>query len=68
MVSPDGGAGAVASLLPWIDAVMVERAVWQDARARLELDRARDPAAMHPADAAERRLVLLFSGTDLESQ
>ena len=38
------GGGRVAPLLPWVDSVMVERVVWQDASARLPLDPRRELA------------------------
>lgn len=55
MASP-GGALA-APLLPWLDAVLPERVVWQDAQGRLALDPERELAlvgriAQHRFDAA----------------
>lgn len=55
MASP--GGGRAAALLPWVDAVMTERVVWQDASARLHLDPDRELAlvrriADHGFDAA----------------
>ncbi|MDQ4077193.1 MAG: glycosyltransferase family 9 protein [Chloroflexota bacterium] len=42
MASP--GGSQVASLLPWVDDVMVHRAIWQDASGTMPLDPAREQA------------------------
>ena len=59
LASPAGAQ--VAPLLPWVDDVLVERVVWQDASGRLPLDPARELALV--ARLAERRFdaALIFT-------
>lgn len=55
------GGSRVAPLLPWVDGVMVERVVWQDAGGRLPLDPRREMALVERI--AERRFdaALIFT-------
>lgn len=60
LLASNGGSQA-APLLPWVDAVMVERVVWQDASNRLPVDPARELALV--ARIAEGRFdaALIFT-------
>ena len=56
------GAGPqVAPLLPWVDEVMVERVVWQDASARLALDPARELALVQRIAGRRFDAALIFT-------
>ncbi len=59
MASP-GGSAAVP-LLPWLDAVMVERVVWQDATARLGLDPERELALVRRIAEEQFDAALVFT-------
>ncbi|MDQ4070344.1 MAG: glycosyltransferase family 9 protein [Actinomycetota bacterium] len=55
-------AGArVAPLLPWVDEVMVERVVWQDASAALPLDPARELALVARIGGGRFDAALIFT-------
>lgn len=59
MLSPAGAK--LAPLLPWIDDVMTERVVWQDARGELPLDPQRELALADKLRARRFDAVLIFT-------
>ncbi len=59
MASP--GGSQVAPLLPWLDAVMPERVVWQDASSRLPLDAERELALVARIAAGGFDAALIFT-------
>jgi len=52
---------AMAPLLPWVDSVMVEQVVWQDAGGRLALDPARELAVVRRIAEAQFDAALIFT-------
>src|SRR4051794_8901315 len=52
---------AMAPLLPWVDSLMVEQAVWQDAGARLALDPGRELALVRRIAEAQFDAALIFT-------
>jgi lipopolysaccharide heptosyltransferase II len=59
MASP--GGSQVVPLLPWVDDVMVERVVWQDAGGRFALDPGRELALVERIVARHFDLALIFT-------
>lgn len=52
---------AVVPLLPWVDDVLVERVVWQDAQGRLPLDPSRELALVERIAAPRYDAILIFA-------
>jgi len=55
------GGSQVAPLLPWVDSVMVERVVWQDAGGRMTLDPDRELALVGRIAAGRFDAALVFT-------